>query len=255
MEYVYTHAYLPKRYMLTTIDHMSTERQKNFSRKHDQLDIFRQSGWASEIREDKREAILNFGKIKTFKAKSAVYSAGEMSDGLYGVLQGVVELTHPNELGEMVAFHQVEPGYWIGDLAHLAQKERLITISTVTDAVLLHLDASAIDYLLKQHPTLITDFYRLTYQNVRLALRLISSLSASQNTRAIVMRLLIHDDGSNPAPWFVLTQKSLAEMTGISYPTVRRVIRPFLDNGWVEAANGRMRVINRAALLAHCESV
>ncbi|MEM9632507.1 MAG: Crp/Fnr family transcriptional regulator [Pseudomonadota bacterium] len=234
---------------------MSTERQKNFSHRHDQLDIFRQSGWASEIRKDKREAILNFGKIRYFKAKSAVYNAGELSDGLYGVLNGVVELTHPNELGEMVAFHQVEPGYWIGDLAHLAQKERLITISTVTDAVLLHLDASAIDFLLKQYPTLITDFYRLTYQNVRLALRLISSLSASQNARAIVMRLLIHDDGGEPSSWFVLSQKSLAEMTGISYPTVRRVIRPFLENGWIETANGRMRVTNRSALLASCENI
>ncbi|MES0879363.1 Crp/Fnr family transcriptional regulator [Roseibium sp. SCP14] len=233
---------------------MSTEHQKNFSNTHDQLDIFRQTGWASEIRPDKQEAILSLGKVRNFKARSAVYSAGERSDGLYGVLNGVVELTHPNELGEMVAFHQVEPGYWIGDLAHLAKKERLITISAVTDAALLHLDASAIDFLLKQHPTLITDFYRLTYQNVRLALRLISSLSASQNTRAIVMRLLIHDDGGAPSSWFVLSQKSLAEMTGISYPTVRRVMRPFLENGWVETAPGRMRITNRSALLASCES-
>lgn len=68
---------------------------------------------------------------KKFAAGETIFKTGERGQNAYVVLQGEVEITGPNEKGEMVTFTTVKRGSMFGEIA-LMQADAKRTATAVT---------------------------------------------------------------------------------------------------------------------------
>lgn len=93
----------------------------------------------------------------------------------------------------------------------------------------------------------------LTYENVALALRLVSNLAIASSDKRLADRLIMEADSrGNGNGWISLSQSELAKLLAVSLPTLQRGVRRFVNAGLLVSSYGRMRVVDRAALAKLC---
>jgi CRP/FNR family cyclic AMP-dependent transcriptional regulator len=210
------------------------------------------TGWLSQCSLDFQEDVLAVARIKKIPQGTEVYRAGDTGDAIYGLVSGAVNIEFPAQNGELFTLHRSDPGYWIGDLAILAETERLITLSTAKDCIFLKLAAPAAQRLLRKNEKALALFYRLTNENMKLALRVVATLMQKSADKAIAMRLLIHAGEAGENQWLQITQSELAALTGMSHAKAKRIIASLSRQGLVETAYGKMKVRDIAGLEALC---
>lgn len=219
----------------------------------DELDIFSHSGWLSRRSDAVRRLILPLGRPRSYDAGETLYRVGDMPDGIYGLLRGRVSLSTPNDIGSVFDCHIAYPGFWIGDLALLAQSPRLITITAQSPVDVWFLPQASLVDLLRPHPELLTDFYALNHENTAVALRLLANLSIPDTTRRVAAWLLFSDESlSDTDGWILCSQEQIGMMNAISLPTTRRILKKLADQGLIELGYGRLRVGDRGRMSEFC---
>lgn len=209
------------------------------------------NGWLAERSKFTRQAILESTRLVQFEADEAVYRMGDMADGLYGFVTGGLDVIVPGDDGEAVTIHRTEPGFWSGESAFLAGVERLVSLVATQPTIGLHLPRTAITTLLSNHTGLYHDFYSLSHINLKNSLRLLSNLAVRNSERRLALRLMHYEELSGtPGTWIDLSQSDLADLIAVSLPTLQRALRTLSRAGVVEAGYGRVRIVDREALLA-----
>ena len=84
------------------------------------LDPLDRVGWLSRQPADFRTWAAENGRWRSFAAGETIYIAGDRPDGMYGLGSGALEITFPLQGEELVTIHRAEPGFWIGEAAHMA---------------------------------------------------------------------------------------------------------------------------------------
>ena len=210
-------------------------------------------GWLSKQSKVFQTALLAQGRVRAYRAGETIYHEGDPSDGLYGLARGALEISVPSDSGLQVACHRADPGFWIGDLAIFSEQPRLVSIKATCDAELVFVPQSHLWALVDEDPAMLRAFYLLTHQNMALALRLLSNLTVAQSERRLGLRLLhYHELSVEKDHWIELSQEHLADLLALSLPTLQRALRRLADDGLVELAYRRLRVLDPEALLARC---
>lgn len=213
------------------------------------------SGWLSGRTAAFQQELLSYAIRKTLRAGEPVYHHGDPADGLYAVLSGAVKVTTPADDGQEFVAHRDETGFWIGDLAMLSDETRLVTVSVTCDTEMLFVPATRILEMLDREPKYYREFYALSHENMRTALRILANLAVTGAERRLVLRLLHLDDTlAQSGGWISMSHADLAEMVAISLPTLQRSLRNLTDRNLVELGYGRLRILNKGALLNHCQS-
>jgi CRP/FNR family transcriptional regulator, cyclic AMP receptor protein len=141
-------------------------------------------------------------------------------------------------------------GAWLGDLAHFAGGERLVSVSAVTRTCTVHLSAEALERIVAAHPDLWRDFYALSHMNFRTTLRVLANTLAPDSERRVALRLLqMDEEAGEPERGIAIPQTELAAIVGISVPTLQRVLRRLGEAGLIDVSYGRVRVRDRTGLL------
>ena len=211
-------------------------------------------GWLADCAPDLQKIIISRTRLKSFPKGTEVYRAGDKGDGIYGLAQGAISLEFPSDTGEAVIVHQSEPGYWIGDLAILSNTPRLVTIKTTQDSTFLVLSAKAVQNIIEQNMDFLQDFYRLSYDNLHLALRLIASLTQRSADKAVALRLFISAETTGFDNWINITQSELANLSGVSDASVKRIVSKFVAEGILITAYGKFMVADPQALKTFCQT-
>ena len=77
----------------------------------------------------------------------------------------------------------------------------------------------------------------------------------SRADQRLALRLLhLEESLAQPGSWIDLSQGELAAMAVVSVPTIQRALRKLSQAGLVELGYGRVRIVNRAALLDLCQN-
>ena len=211
--------------------------------------LFSGKGWLAGRSERARRLILPCGRRRQYSAGETVYRIGDAPEGLYGLINGGVSVSIPNDVGTDYAVYQASPGFWIGDLALFADQRRLVTVVATEDTEMLHLPRAKLVPLVKEHPQLIRDFYALSHVNMALALRLLANMAIPDTKKRLAAWLLFSDEGLEPSQaWIEISQERLASMVAMSLPTVQRLLKGLSDKNLVEVGYGRLRICDRAAL-------
>ena len=212
-------------------------------------------GWLAGREPAARDAILSVARVKDFESGEAIYLAGGPPTGLYGLISGALDICVPRPDGQELAVHRAEGGFWVGDLAALADQPTLITVRAGAASWLLLLPRRELVNLLDRHPSLHRDFWVLTHANVATALWLLGNIAIPDSESRIVLRLLQLDGTqADREGWMQISQERLGQLVALSPATLQRCLRRLRAQGLVELAYGRLRVSNRRGLERLCST-
>lgn len=214
------------------------------------LRILEAQGWFAERSKTTRAKLAAIAKLRNFVKDERIYLAGDAANGVFGLVRGALNISFPRGDGEDYTIHRAGAGFWIGDLAMLANKPRLVSVRAAESTMMVHFSTQELARLLREDPRLYADLYALTYENVEIVLRLVSNLAISSTDKRLADRLILEADALGKGDgWVPLSQSELAKLIAVSLPTLQRGVRRFVNAGVLVSSYGRMRVIDRAALL------
>lgn len=215
------------------------------------LAIVSKRGWFSDRTDVFKSAVTKIARLRRFSPGEPIYLFGDQPDGIYGLVEGGLDVAIPRADGMDLTAHRADPGFWIGDLAMFVGQTRLVSLIAASRTQVIHLPQHALQRLVEAEPDYLRDFYALTYENMKLTLRLLANLATTPSEVRIAMRLLMYDDAEKQTG-IPLSQSKLAELLGMSAPTLQRVLRRLQDDGLIEVGYGRIRVLDRRKLLSIC---
>lgn len=223
--------------------------------KSNNMKLLQAGGWFSERPEAFQDDLLDCGISKAFAAREAIYHYGDPANGIYAVLRGGVQIKAPADDGQEFVVHREGAGFWIGDLALFAGALRLVSVVATQDTMTLFFPNSRINKLVQHNPDYIRDFYALTHENMETALRILANLAVTGTEKRLVLRLL-HLDECRPKSegWIIIPQEELAQMIAVSQPTLHRSLHRLADMDLIELGYGRIRLRDRRALIASCQT-
>jgi CRP/FNR family transcriptional regulator, cyclic AMP receptor protein len=217
------------------------------------LKLLEAQGWFSERSAKTRAALGSIAKLRSVAKGDRVYLAGDPANGVFGLVSGSLNLSIPRADGEDYTVHRAGTGFWFGDLALFSEGVRLVSIHAAQPTLLVQLPVRELRRLIDQDPRLYADFYALTYANFRTAFQIISNLAISSTEKRVADRLFLEatarGDGDG---WVPLSQSELANLTAVSLPTLKRILRRFAEAGLVEQQYARIQVLDRDALALLC---
>lgn len=219
------------------------------------MKLLRATGWFGNRALSFQRDLLDCAISKRFEESETLYHHGDPADGIYAVLSGGVQITAPADDGQEFVIHREGAGFWIGDLALFADALRLVSVVTTQETQALFFPNSRISRLVQRNPDYVRDFYALTHENMQTALRIMANLAVTGTEKRLVLRLLHLDEGASKSEgWIVVSQEELAEMIAVSQPTLHRSLHHLADLELIELGYGRVRLKDRRALIANCQS-
>lgn len=207
-------------------------------------------GWLSEQPQSFRDWVAAVGRWRNYRPGQVVYLAGDVSDGLYGLAAGGLEISFPLVADEPVAIHRAEIGFWIGDSAELSQKPRMVSLHATGPTRLLHVPSRDVGAMLAAHPEHWRSFYELSARNVNGAMTLLAE-SLALTVRARVCRWLIKLAGQNAG--VEITQDTLARLVGVTRATLRRALQELAEEGGVETGYRSLHVADATVLARYVD--
>lgn len=221
----------------------------------DDLGVLLERGWLARRDAQVQSAILRAALPRRYAAGETLYNYGDPPQGLFGIASGAVTIAIPADDGQEFVVDREDAGFWIGDLAALSDRTRLVTVTAVAPVRALFVPIARLNEIVLRWPAFYREFYALTHDNLELALRLMANLGVTRSDQRLALRLLHEDETlSRAGDWIGLSQTDLAGMLALSVPTLQRVLRKFAEKGWVEMGYGRLRVVDRDALKRFCHS-
>ena len=219
------------------------------------LKLLRNTGWFSDRSSEFQADLAALGILKLVEAGETLYHYGDPPNGIYAILSGGVQITAPADDGQEFVLHRDGAGFWIGDLALFAGALRLVSVVTTQASQALFFPNLSISRLIQNNPDYIRDFYALTHENMRTALRIMANLAVTGTEKRLVLRLLHLDEGTSKTEgWIDVSQDDLAAMIAVSQPTLHRNLHRLVDLGLIELGYGRVRLLDRGALIASCQT-
>lgn len=217
------------------------------------LEALAEQGWFSQRSAETRVRLGAIAKLRNFAKNDRVYLAGDVPNGMFGLVSGSLNISIPRADGEDYTLHRAGQGFWLGDLALFSQGPRLVSVHAAEPTIMVQLPAPGLKRLVDIDPQLYADFYALTYENFRTAFQIISNLALSSTHKRLADRLLLEIEARGDADgWISLSQAELASLIAVSLPTLKRVIRRFVSAGLIDHRYARIRVIDHEALRQIC---
>ncbi len=217
--------------------------------------LFKCRGWLSDYPAPLRRRLLACGGLRRFKADDTIYCVGDVSDGIYGIIEGQVTLSIPTDTGTIYDCYVARPGFWIGDLASFSRTTRLVTLTADTDVACWFLPQARLYDLIRTNPNLISPFYALTHRNMATLMRLMAILAIPDKSRRLAAWLLFSNDNLlKIGGWIDASQEEIGMKNIMSLPTVRRLLQRLENKGLIELGYGKLRVTDRKGLLAFSRS-
>lgn len=215
--------------------------------------LLEQAGWLARRSREVRELLKASARLRECADGEVLFRAGDVPNGVFGLVDGALEIAVPTMGGEEGLFHRAEPGFWVGDLALFAGQRRLVSIRAAGPSSVVHLAQDALNACVVRHPALTRDFYELSHENMQTALQLLGNLAVPSAESRIALRLLMHSKSlrHEQAP-IRLSANELAQLVAVSPKTVRRALQHLQNLGLIETGYATIRVVDHDGLARQC---
>ena len=107
------------------------------------------------------EEILRVGHQVSFGAGETLVERGDPGDAMYIILSGAAEV----DVGGR--FHRIEHGDFLGEMAVMAGKKRMATVTAVEDVEALRISAADFESILLQRPRVGLTILKSTVERLR----------------------------------------------------------------------------------------
>jgi CRP/FNR family cyclic AMP-dependent transcriptional regulator len=183
--------------------------------------------------------------IAKYRKDEIVYSQGDPADAVFYMQKGKVKLTVVSEQGKeaVIAFLGADEFFGEGCLA--GQTQRIATVTTMMDSVIVRLDKTAIVRVIHEEPAFSEKFIsHLLGRSIRVEADLVDQLFNSSEKRLARLLLLLANFGKEGSPEPMIpkiSQETLAEMIGTTRSRVSFFMNKFRKLGFIEY-NGSIEV-------------
>ncbi len=211
------------------------------------MEILLGTGWLSQQPDAFRDWIAGAGNWRKYQRSELIFSAGDPADGLVGVAEGVVDIFYPASDHKNVILTREGRGFWIGDLALLARKTRLVSVYAGVPTEAFFVPRGAILVALRENPAYWHAFYQLSYENLEISLAILSETLTLPVTVRVARRLR-HLSGEDLT--IRISQQGLADLLGTTRSHLQRSLGALAQQGLIETGYNEIRIKDLAGLNA-----
>jgi CRP/FNR family cyclic AMP-dependent transcriptional regulator len=180
-----------------------------------------------------------------YRKNGIVFSQGDRADAVFYVHKGKLKVTVVSERGKEAVASIVSPGEFFGEACMAGQLQRLVTISAMTDAVVVRIEKTAMVRLIQEHFAFSQTFMtHILNRTIRVEADLIDQLFNSSERRLARLLLLLANYGKEGKPEPIIakiSQETLAEMIGTTRSRVSFFMNRFRKMGFI-SYNGHIEV-------------
>lgn len=219
--------------------------------------LLAKSPWLSSFSPDLRDKFLAKTRLlPPFERGQRVYHAGDKPDGIYGVVSGYLGFEIAvDEDGPNLA-HHLRPGNWFGELAHILNNPRRISIYAIEPSQCIRIGARELTSLLKTEPLLWKHLAIMLGEGCVLALNVIHDLLQRvprKRMASTLLRLagLRYQEQQGDQPLILkLTHEQLAHMSNLSRGSVAQALNELEQLGYLKYTYGHVHLLDPEGLRA-----
>jgi CRP-like cAMP-binding protein len=183
--------------------------------------------------------------ISALKKKDIIFEQGDDADSVIYIKSGKIKVTVLSQEGSEAVVAILGPDEFLGQGCLIGQPKRLATASALTDCVVMRVDKSEIEKVLKSEPAFSKMFVaHILQRNARVEEDLVDQLFNSTEKRLARVLLLLANFGKQGRPEPIaakISQETLAEMIGTTRSRVSHFMNKFRKLGFIDY-NGHLEV-------------
>ena len=183
--------------------------------------------------------------IARYGKDQIVFSQGDPADAVFYIQKGKVKVTVVSEQGKEAVVAILGTNEFFGEGCLAGQAQRIATVATMTESVVVRLEKAAIVRVIHQQPAFSEMFIaHLLSRTIRVEADLVDQLFNSSEKRLARLLLLLANFGKEGKPEPVIAkigQETLAEMIGTTRSRVSFFMNKFRKLGFIDY-NGRIEV-------------
>jgi CRP/FNR family transcriptional regulator, cyclic AMP receptor protein len=167
-----------------------------------------------------------------------VFSQGDCADSVFYIQGGKVKVTVVSKRGKEAVIAFLKTNDFFGEGCLAGQAQRIATVTTMTDSVIVRLEKSAIIRVIHKEPAFSAMFItHLLARAVRVEADLVDQLFNSSEKRLARLLLLLANFGKDAKPEPILakiSQETLADMIGTTRSRVSFFMNKFRKLGLID---------------------
>jgi CRP/FNR family cyclic AMP-dependent transcriptional regulator len=179
------------------------------------------------------------------RKNQVVFSQGDAADAVFYVQKGKLKVTVVSARGKEAVAAILDADEFFGEACLAGQTTRLATVSAMTDAVVVRIEAREMIHLIQEQPSFSRTFMNhILNRTIRLEADLVDQLFNSSEKRLARLLLLLANYGKEGELQPVLShisQETLAEMIGTTRSRVSFFMNRFRKLGLI-SYNGHIEV-------------
>jgi CRP/FNR family transcriptional regulator, cyclic AMP receptor protein len=180
--------------------------------------------------------------IGEYHKDEIVFSQGDPADAVFYIQSGKVKVSVVSEQGKEAVVAMLGTNDFFGEGCLAGQAQRMATVATMTDSVIVRLEKTAIVCVIEQEPAFAGMFIaHLLARAIRVEADLVDQLFNSSEKRLARMLLLLANFGKDEKPEPILakiSQETLADMIGTTRSRVSFFMNKFRKLGLIDYNGG-----------------
>jgi CRP/FNR family transcriptional regulator, cyclic AMP receptor protein len=217
-----------------------------------QADAFiRRVTWLAETPVAFQDQLLARCDVQRLRKAETLYNVGDAATGLYGVVEGYVEVHIPDRGVKSTLSYVGGPGCWLGDIAAVTGQPRRVSIVGRSDCRLLRLPRAEVVRITESDPLAWRYFLLLLAGNSARALRVVYALKQADPLRRVAaMLLVLIEDNPQAATEAQVSQSDMAELTNLGRTKVNASLKALEHRGIIRRGYASIEVTDSQALQA-----
>ena len=194
---------------------------------------------------DPRSFLAKVGEgrsIERYGKGRSVFSQGEPSDAVFYIQKGKAKVTVVSEQGKEAVVAILGPSEFFGEACLAGQAQRIATVTTMTESIIMRLEKAAIVDVIHRQPAFSEMFIaHLLGRTLRVEADLVDQLFNSSEKRLARLLLLLANFGKEGKPETIIakiSQETLAEMIGTTRSRVSFFMNKFRKLGLIDYNGG-----------------
>jgi CRP/FNR family cyclic AMP-dependent transcriptional regulator len=183
--------------------------------------------------------------IDRFGKNQIVFSQGDPADAVFYIQKGKAKVTVVSEQGKEAVVAMFGTDEFFGEGCLAGQAQRIATVTTMTDCVIMRLEKAAVVDVIHREPAFSEMFIaHLLGRTIRVEADLVDQLFNSSEKRLARALLILANFGKEGKPEAVIakvSQETLAEMIGTTRSRVSFFMNKFRKLGFIDY-NGHLEV-------------
>ena len=175
--------------------------------------------------------------IGKYRKDQIVFSQGDPADAVFYIQKGKVKITVVSEQGKEAVVAILGPNEFFGEGCLAGQVQRIASVATMTDSVIVRLEKASIVRVIHQEPAFSEMFIaHLVGRGIRVEADLVDQLFNSSEKRLARLLLLLANFGKEGKPEPIIakiSQETLAEMIGTTRSRVSFFMNKFRKLGFI----------------------